>query len=122
MRGLDAWSSGDLIQCYPMEEIAKKHNVSPGAVRTIFGELKNGRYPEYESYLPSLDDLRCFSKQLRASKRTLSQTIAGNILLDTLLKTGVDPSEWERLLKLLRRVLPEGFPLEAFSQAAMRLA
>ena len=105
-----------------MEDIATRYDISYGAVRIIIDELKQGRYPAYQNYLPYLNDLHKLSQQLRAKSCTLQQAITGNILLDTLLKLGVDPAELEQLLKLLRRLSPAGFPAEAFVKAALRLA
>jgi hypothetical protein len=110
------WISGER-----MEEIAAKKNISLGSVRNIIAELKQGQYPEYQEYLPYLNDFRWLSQRLKATGHSLQEAIAGSVLLGFLARLGTEPAELEELLELLRKISPQGFPRERFVQAALRV-
>ena len=78
-------------------------------MRNIIEELKRGDYPEYETFLPYLDDLRTLSRILRSKKRTLQQAITGITVFDTLNEMGVEPVELKEQIQVFQRVSPPGF-------------
>ena len=87
------------IQGYSSEKIAARLNIAPQSVRNIIEELKRGDYPEYESFLPYLEDLRTLSRILRSKKRTMQQAIIGITVFDTLNEMGIDPVELKEQLQ-----------------------
>ena len=109
------------IQGYSSENIAAKLNIAPQSVRNIIEELKRGDYPEYETFLPYLDDLRTLSRILRSKKRTLQQAITGITVFDTLNEMGVEPVELKEQIQVFQRVSPPDFPVGKFASAALRI-
>src|SRR5438094_7963066 len=79
------------IQGYSSENIAAKLNIAPQSVRNIIEEFKRGDYPEYETFLPYLDDLRTISRILRSKKLTLKQANTRITVFDTLNVMSSDP-------------------------------
>ena len=90
-------------------------------MRNIIEELKRGDYPEYETFLPYLDDLRTLSRILRSKKRTLQQAITGITVFDTLNEMGVEPVELKEQIQVFQRVSPPDFPVAKFASAALRI-
>src|SRR5713101_308648 len=109
------------IQGYSSENIAARLSIAPQSVRNIIEELKGGDYPEYESFLPFLDDVRTLSRILRSKKRTIQQAIIGIIVFDTLSEMGIEPVELKEQLHVFLRVTPPDFPVGKFARAARRV-
>lgn len=109
------------IQCYSSESIASGLNIAPQSVRNIIEELKRGDYPEYETFLDHLDDLRTLSRILRSKKRTLQQALIGITVFNALNEIGIEPVDLKEQLQLFQRITAPEFPAGKFARAALRL-
>ena len=110
------WIHGD-----SPEVIERKIDIASSSVRNIIAELKRGEYPEYDSFLSELDDMRSLSRLMRSKNRSVQEAITGVIIFEGLVEIGVEPSELREYLQLFKRVTPSDFPVEKFARAALRL-
>src|SRR5437016_7715091 len=110
------WIHGD-----SPEVIERKIDIASSSVRNIIAELKRGEYPEYDSFLSELDDMRRLSRLMRSKNRSVQEAITGVIIFEGLVEIGVEPSELREYLQLFKRVIPPDFPIEKFARAALRL-
>ena len=110
------WIHGD-----SPEVIERKIDIASSSVRNIIAELKRGEYPEYDSFLSELDDMRRLSRLMRSKNRSVQEAITGIIIFEGLVEIGVEPSELREYLQLFKRVTPPDFPIEKFARAALQL-
>jgi len=110
------WIHGD-----SPEVIERKIDIASSSVRNIIAELKRGEYPEYDSFLSELDDMRRLSRLMRSKNRSVQEAITGVIIFEGLVEIGVEPSELREYLQLFKRVTPPDFPIEKFARAALQL-
>ncbi len=103
------------------EEIAKKLGVSQGSARNFVDELKEGRFPQYASFLAYLDDLRRLVQLLRAKNLSLEQAVTGISIFTALSQLDIEPSRLQELYQLLQRASPPDFPIQQFAKAALHL-
>jgi len=106
------WIHGD-----SPEVIERKIDIASSSVRNIIAELKRGEYPEYDSFLSELDDMRRLSRLMRSKNRSVQEAITGIIIFEGLVEIGVEPSELREYLQLFKRVTPPDFPIEKFAKA-----
>ncbi len=102
-------------------QIAARANISEGTVRNILRELRSRSYPDYETFLPYLDDLRRLHVQLSAHEHSLQNAIDGITIFDALTELGIEPAELAALIESLRRITPPEFPIEQFARATLRI-
>lgn len=105
-----------------LEDIASQLKVSIGSVRNFVEELKDGKYPEFEGFLPYLEGMRYMAKQMAANSLGLPQAVTGLTLFNALVQLGLDPKKLLEFFRILQRIAPEDFPQKEFVRAILRIA
>jgi hypothetical protein len=103
----------------PEQEIATKVGVHVNTVRNYIAELKAGRYPKYDSFLPYLDDIRRLSQRLRSNSLTLEEAVTGIAIIEGLNKLGIQPPELQAAIDFFQRVAPIDLPIQQFVRIAL---
>lgn len=106
---------------YSYDNIVKKTEVSKGSVVNIIEELKEGRYPEFESVIDLVDELRDLAVEIRKGGLEIPQASLGLRFYGRLQGLGVKPQALNDYIKMCRRISPQGFPVDRFVNIAIRL-
>ena len=105
-----------------LEDIAGQLKVSVGSVRNFVKELKDGKYPDFEGFLPYLEGMRYTAKQMAANSLGLPQVVTGLSVFNAIVQLGLDPEKLLEFFQILQRIAPEGFPQKNFVRAVLQIA
>ena len=105
-----------------LEDIAGQAKVSVGSVRNFVKELKDGKYPEFEGFLPYLEGMRYTAKQMAANGLGLPQVVTGLSVYNAMVQLGLDPEKLLEFCRILQRIAPGDFPQKDFVRAVLRVA
>jgi len=104
-----------------LEDIAGQLKVSVGSVRNFVKEFKDGKYPEFEGFLPYLEGMRYMAKQMAANSFGLPQAVTGLTVFNAMVQLGLDPEKLLEVFRILQRIAPEDFPQKDFVRAVLRI-
>ena len=104
---------------YPYDEIASKVGIAKGSVVNIIKELRDGRYPEFDSALEIVDELRDLAVRIRKKNISISQATIGLKFYEKL--SFVEPSMLESYIRMCEKISPADFPIDKFVNAAISL-
>lgn len=105
----------------PYDEIGGRVGVSKGSVVNIVTELMKGRYPEFESALDVVDELRELAVKVKKGGVDIPQATLGSKFYESLQNLGVEPQTLSNYIKLCKKISPPNFPMDKFVNAAVRL-
>lgn len=103
------------------QETANSVGVHVNTVRNVIGELKAGRFPQFESLVPYVQELRRLSQRLRSDNLALEKTAAGLAIHDGITKLGIEPAELRAALDFFQRVAPLDLPIQQFVKIALHI-
>ncbi|MCJ7783707.1 MAG: hypothetical protein MUP41_07210, partial [Desulfobacterales bacterium] len=103
------------------EEIGGRAGVSKGSVVSIVTEFKDGRYPEFESVLGIVDELRDLAVKIKKNGISIVQADLGLKSYEKLKRLGVEPQVLSDFVKLCNRVSPPEFSIDKFVDVAIKL-
>ncbi|MGC8849487.1 MAG: coiled-coil domain-containing protein, partial [Candidatus Bathyarchaeia archaeon] len=105
---------------YSYDKIVEVAGVAKGSVVNIVKELKEGRYPEFESILDLVDELRSLAVEIKRSGLGISQASLG-IKFYERIKRLTEPQTLDGYIKMCERISPPNFPIDKFIDVAIRL-
>lgn len=105
-----------------LEDIAVQVKVSLGSVRNFVDELRAGKYPQFEGYLPYLEGMRYTAQQMHANNLGLPQVVTGLSVFTALVRLGLDPGRLTEVFRILERIAPGDFPQKEFVRALLHVA
>src|SRR5271157_310822 len=76
-----------------VKEIEKELDISEGSVRNFLKEFRQGRYPEYSSFIPHVEAIRRLGRELEQSGLSVAKAIVGAIVFEALLQLDIDPTQ-----------------------------
>jgi len=125
MREIPTKKRMEVLKLYFMghsyDEIAKMVDVAKGSVVNIVKELKEGRYPEFESLLDLIDELRNLAIEVKKSNLKVPQASLGLKFYRRVQDLGVEPQILDAYIKMCEGISPPGFPVDRFINAAVSL-
>jgi len=101
-------------------EIEKEQDISEGTVRNILKEFSEGRYPEYTQFIPHVDAIRRFGRELAVKGISVANAIMGAIVFTALLEFDIDPTQLQTIMTSLRPYIGNTPPAE-FGRAVQQL-
>jgi len=107
------------IMAVPEQDIATKVGVHVNTVRNYISEVRAGRYPKYDSFIPYLDDIRRLSQRLRSNSLTLEEAVTGIAIIEGLNQLGIQPAEIRPAIDFFQRVAPLDLPIQRFVRIAL---
>jgi len=105
----------------PYEEVGGRVGVSKGSVVNIVTELRDGHYPEFESALDIVDELRDLALKIEKSGVSISQASLGVKFYERLRSLGVEPQTLSDYIRLCKKISPPEFSIDKFVDVAIRL-
>jgi len=107
------------LEGFPYDEIASKIGIAKGSVVNIIKELRDGKYPEFDSVLEIVDELRDLAARMRKKNIGIPQAIIGLKFYEKL--SFVEPRMLESYIRMCEKISPADFPIDKFVNAAMSL-
>jgi transposase-like protein len=104
-----------------VKRVADAVGVSETTVRNVWQEYTDGAFPEYQEFLPHVDTIRCMDSELQALGLSVGQAAIGLDVYRALLELKIDPTELQRILRMLKQVAG-GTLLAEFGKAVQELA
>jgi predicted transcriptional regulator len=103
-----------------VSEIEVELDVSEGTVRNILREFREGRYPEYSGFIPHVEAIRRFGRELEVKGISVANAIVGAIVFTGLLEFDIDPTQLQAIMTSLRPYIGNTPPAE-FGRAVQQL-
>jgi hypothetical protein len=101
-------------------QVDSEFNVSESSVRNIMTEVREGRYPEYEEFIPHLKKIVQLSQELESAGRTVQQAADGLAIAKGVWDLGLEPTSLPPIVKVLKETKSNA-PSVEFGRAIVEL-
>lgn len=103
------------------DDIGRRTGVAKGTVAAIVGELRDGKFPQFEQVAGLVSELRELAVGLRKAEMAPAEAVFLFLVAKKLVGSGVDPAHLGAWVEMCQSI-PEGeFPRSQVIQAATRL-